>query len=164
VDKKDIIDLFEYHVWAKERLIASLKQMKQEDFERDLHSSHGGIRGTLFHIINAENLWLGRLAGEVAQPIDGSNLNGLSQLQDEWDGISKKMSALISRFSDEELHAQFSYRDTRGNVHYGPRIWAFQQLFNHFSYHRGQIVTMQRQLGYTPANTDIIGFLRERRA
>jgi uncharacterized damage-inducible protein DinB len=38
---------------------------------------------------------------------------------------------------------------------------AFQHMVNHSSYHRGQIITMLRQLGEKPVTTDLIRFYRE---
>ena len=162
MNKNDIIELSEYHLWAKERLLLSLEAMKQEDFEKDLHSSHGGVRGTLLHVMNAENNWLKRLAGESNAPLDDSKMKRLDDFNREWEQLDKKLSASVSGLTDENLQSRFDYQDTRGNKYSHPRIWAFQQLFNHFSYHRGQIVTMQRQLGYMAANTDLIGFFREK--
>jgi uncharacterized damage-inducible protein DinB len=40
-----------------------------------------------------------------------------------------------------------------------------QHVVNHGSYHRGQLTTMFRQLGATPAkSTDLIGYFREQAA
>jgi len=36
-----------------------------------------------------------------------------------------------------------------------------RHVANHATYHRGQIVTMLRQLGRTPPSTDYIRWLRE---
>lgn len=162
MDGKDIRELLEYRFWAKERLVDSLEPVKQEDFEKDLRSSHGGIRGTLLHILNAENAWVRRLSGESALPLDESRLKSMDDFKREWSQIDKKFSSLADGFTEEQLQARFDYQDMKGNKYSNPRIWALQQVFNHFTYHRGQIVTMQRQLGYMPANTDMIGFFREK--
>jgi uncharacterized damage-inducible protein DinB len=40
-----------------------------------------------------------------------------------------------------------------------------QHVVNHGSYHRGQLTTMFRQLGASPAkSTDLIGYFREQSA
>ncbi len=154
--------LLEYNFWAKERLLGSLEQMRQEDFEKDLHSSHGGVRGTLFHMVNAENTWLRRLGGESVRPLDDSKLKNVSDFRLQWDRLDGELSAVLNDSTDEQLQTSFDYLDMRGNKNSHLRVQAFQQLFNHFTYHRGQIVAMQRQLGYKPANTDLIGFYREK--
>jgi len=38
-----------------------------------------------------------------------------------------------------------------------------QHLVNHATYHRGQIVTMLRQLGVKPTNTDMIFYFRQQK-
>ncbi len=162
MNKDDVIELLDYNRWAKERLLASLGQMKQEDFEKDLHSSHGGIRGTLFHMLAALNIWTSRLSNEAMVPLDDVRLKEIGDFENEWNKLEEKLSRLVSEFNDEQLHSIFEYQDTKGIKYSQPRMWGLQQLFNHFTYHRGQIVAMQRQLGYTPPNSDLIGFYRER--
>ena len=163
MDKNDVIELMEYNRWAKGRLLTSLASMKQEDFEKDLHSSHGGIRGTLFHMVNAENIWTARLAGLAVKPPDDEELKDVEAFRAKWDEADARLESLVRQTTDEQLHATFDYQDSKGNKYSQPRIWAVSQLFNHFTYHRGQIVAMQRQLGYKPVNTDLIGFYREKK-
>jgi uncharacterized damage-inducible protein DinB len=38
---------------------------------------------------------------------------------------------------------------------------AFQHMVDHCSYHRGQVVCMMRQQGFTPPVTGLINFYRE---
>ena len=163
MNKNDVLELLEYNRWAKERMITSLEQMKPEDFEKDLHSSHGGIRGTLLHVLFALNAWSGRLTGTTMAPLDDKKLKNVSDFKYEWDRLEKTLWDVADKFTDEQLQSRFEYQDTKGNKYSQPRIWALQQLFNHFTYHRGQIVAMQRQLGYQPVNTDLIRFYREKR-
>jgi len=164
MNKNDVLELLEYNRWAKERLIGSLEQMKPEDFEKDLRSSHGGIRGTLLHVLFALNTWSGRLMGDTMAPLDEEKLQNVSDFKYEWGRLEKTLVDVVDKFIDDQLQSRFEYQDTKGNKYSQPRIWALQQLFNHFTYHRGQIVTMQRQLGYKPVNTDLIGFYREKRS
>ena len=56
----------------------------------------------------------------------------------------------------ERLLQPLEYRNRKGEVWRYP-LW--QQLFqvvNHSTYHRGQVATMLRQLGATPAATDLL--------
>lgn len=80
-----------------------------------------------------------------------------------WDDLDRKLFTFLSEINDEQLSAEMEYRDSKGNKYVHPRFWALGQLFNHFTYHRGRIVALQRQLGYKPVNTDLIGFYRGKR-
>ncbi len=164
MNKNDLLELFEYNLWAKERLLDSLSEIKQGDFLKDLNSSHGGIHGTLFHMVNAENIWLSRLEGRQVDSLDPSQLNNVQAFRKVWDSLDNRMKGVLAALNDPQLQEKVEYQDSKGNKHFHPKLWAFNQLFNHFTYHRGQIVAMQRQLGYKPANTDLIGFYRERRS
>lgn len=162
MDKQDLLELLEYNRWAKHRLLDSLDSMKQEDFNKDLRSSHGGIRGTLYHMVNAENIWSSRLEGRPITPLVLDELNDVAAFRVKWDESDARLESIIRSSSDEQMHSTFDYQDSKGNKYTQPRIWAVSQLFNHFTYHRGQIVAMQRQLGYKPVNTDLIGFYRQK--
>ena len=164
MNKNDLLELFEYNLWAKERLLDSLSEIEQGDFLKDLNSSHGGIHGTLFHMVNAENIWLSRLEGQQVDSLDPSQLNNVQAFRKAWDSLDNRMKGVLAALNDSQLQEKVEYQDSKGNKHFHPKLWAFNQLFNHFTYHRGQIVAMQRQLGYKPANTDLIGFYRERRS
>ena len=61
---QDIHDLYDYNYWAKRRILAVVETLSPEQFAKDLSSSHGGIQGTLFHIMGAEEIWFKRWKGE----------------------------------------------------------------------------------------------------
>jgi len=54
----------------------------------------------------------------------------------------------------------------RDGVRWAQPFWqSFQHLVNHGTYHRGQVITMLRQLGVNgPPSTDLIAFYREQQA
>src|SRR5713101_8161775 len=42
-------ELFAYNAWANRRIFTALRDLPAERYFRDLHSSHGGLHGTLCH-------------------------------------------------------------------------------------------------------------------
>src|SRR2546428_11288595 len=56
-------ELFRYNAWANRACFAALEQVSAEAYVRDLKSSHGGLHGTVCHIVWAEELWLNRWLG-----------------------------------------------------------------------------------------------------
>ena len=115
-------------------------------------------------MVNAENIWLSRLEGIQVTPLDASQLKSVEDFRKAWDDLDNRMTGVLAGANDSQLQARMEYQDSRGNKYSHPKLWAFNQLFNHFTYHRGQIVALQRELGYQPVNTDLIGFYRERRS
>src|SRR2546427_1166112 len=60
----EVRELFAYNAWANRRCFAALEPVPVEAYVRDLKSSHGGLHGTLCHIVWAEQLWLNRWLGK----------------------------------------------------------------------------------------------------
>jgi uncharacterized damage-inducible protein DinB len=71
---------------------------------------------------------------------------------------------VLARFGERGVDQPVEY--TRNGVRYAQPFWqTFQHLVNHGTYHRGQVVTMLRQLGVqTVPSTDLIAFYREQQA
>jgi uncharacterized damage-inducible protein DinB len=57
---QEITQLVVFNRWADERFFDALSQLSAEQYSRDLQSSHGGIHGTLAHIVGVEKGWLRR--------------------------------------------------------------------------------------------------------
>src|SRR2546426_12838644 len=62
----EVRELFAFNAWASRRIFDGVGQLAPVDYLRDLKSSHGGIHGTLCHIVWAEQLWLHRWLGKPA--------------------------------------------------------------------------------------------------
>ena len=68
LEKKDLGRLLDYTIWANHRVLRASAVVSVTDFRRDMGSSHGGIRGTLTHMLWAEALWLERWKGVAPGP------------------------------------------------------------------------------------------------
>src|SRR5256885_10163107 len=83
-------ELFAYNAGANRRVFTALRALPPEQYFRDLKSSHGGIHGTLCHIVWAEQLWLYRWLGKPnpagAQGKDLATLPAAGQRWGEGEG------------------------------------------------------------------------------
>jgi len=157
----DILTLFQYDEWAIKRTIESVSSLSEEQYKRDMKSSYGGIHGTLVHIYSADCLWLERWKGNFSfTHISPEQIPSLIALQDRWEEYRESLYAYLVNVTDTKLSAPFSYIDGRGANHAEPLYQQMLQIINHSSYHRGQIVTMLRQIGGKPPTTDLIIFFR----
>src|SRR5256884_3627031 len=88
-------ELFAYNAWANRRCFAALEPLPAEAYFRDLKSSHGGLHGTLCHIVWAEQLWLNRW---LAQPHPagppGRDLTTLAAARTRWEAIQAEGAAV----------------------------------------------------------------------
>jgi uncharacterized damage-inducible protein DinB len=132
-----------------------------ESYVRDLKSSHGGLHGTLRHIVWAEELWLTRwLARPGPAVAQGKDLTTLAAARAQWERAEAERGVFLGAFSERRLADSVLVKPTPG----GAFAHTFRQMFrhavDHSSYHRGQLVTLLWQLGVKPPRTGLIGFYR----
>jgi len=159
--KPEVLELFAYNAWANRALFAGVAGVASEDYLRDLKSSHGGIHGTLCHTVWAEQLWLTRWLG-MAPPVvpQGRDLASLAAVRARWEEIEAQRARFVDGLAEARFEDPVRVRPTSG----GEYLHSYRQMFRHFvnhsSYHRGQVVTMMRQVGVQPPSTDLILFYR----
>jgi uncharacterized damage-inducible protein DinB len=161
----DIRILFGFNYWAKARLMSVLESLSDEQFTKDLGSSHGGIHGTLLHIVGAENIWLSRWTDQtVLKLLDPKDYPTLGAVRKKWDEVEHGTSEFISSLTEENISAIVTYKTMEGKQFSNPLWQMMQHVVNHSSYHCGQIVTMLRQLGVKPIGTDLITYHRSKQS
>ena len=159
----EVHELFAYNAWANRRIFRALGGLADEQYLRDLQSSHGGIHGTLCHIVWAEQLWLNRWTGTPKPAVhQGKDLATLEAAVGRWEEIERERAAFLEGIADRRLEETVVVQPSTGGAFSHTFREMFRHAVDHSSYHRGQLVTMLRQLGATPPNTGLIVFYRER--
>jgi uncharacterized damage-inducible protein DinB len=158
----DIDFLFKYNFWARHRISDVVKTVPGEDYRRNLGSSHGGIHGTLVHMMSAEEIWLKRWKGEPTAGLhDPEEFSGFSELEKAWDILESSITGFLGTLhTDQDIYREIKYSDLRGNQYHQPLYQLMQHLVNHSSYHRGQIVALLRQVNIKPVGTDLVTYIR----
>jgi len=158
-------ELFAYNAWANRRFLAALEPLPAESYFRDLKSSHGGLHGTLCHIVWAEQLWLNRWLGKPNPAVpQGRDLTTLAAAQARWEALEAERAAFLAGLEEARLHDTIEVKPSTGGAYRHAFHEMFRHAVDHSSYHRGQLVTLLRQVGATPPGTGLITFYRERRA
>jgi len=157
--------LFQYNLWADGRTLDTCATLTNEQFTRDLGSSFGSVRDTLAHLYGAEWLWNERILGRVPSGLPAaSSFPDLASVRTKLEEIDRYFIDFVSQVTPQELERVMRYKTMNGKEFSNPLWQSLQQLTNHATYHRGQIVTLLRQLGAKPVSTDLITFYRERAA
>jgi uncharacterized damage-inducible protein DinB len=154
----DLLALLDYTAWATARLLAALAPLTPEERARDLHSSHGGVTGTLEHLHGADVIWTARLYGQP--PITFTDLPALPApdvLEAQWEALQNGRRTFVAGLAPGHIVV---YANLKGEKYHSSVGEMVRHLANHATHHRGQIVTMLRQLGYAAPNTDLIAFYR----
>ncbi len=161
----EVRELFAYNAWANRRCFAALEPLPAEAYFRDLKSSHGGLHGTLCHIVWAEQLWLNRWLAQPNPAVpQGRDLTTLAAARTRWEAIEAERAAFLAGLSERRLDETMTVSPSTGGAYVHTLHEMFRHAIDHSSYHRGQLVTLLRQVGATPPSTGLIVFYRGRRA
>ena len=157
--------LFQYNQWADRRMVDACSALTNEQFTRDLGSSFRSVRDTLVHLYGAEWVWNERIEGRSPTSlVAGTGFPDLASVRTKLEEMDSFYIDYVSRLTPQDLQRVIHYKSFAGDEFSNPLWQTLHQLTNHASYHRGQIITLLRQLGAKPVATDLIAFYRERAA
>ena len=160
---EQIIKYSRYNVWANQRIINSILAAGEESADKEMPSSFTSVRKTLYHIHDAESIWLCRLKNEDSDWPASKHFKGT--LNESCKLIIEKSNEFanyVSSLSENDLLNVFEYKNIAGKEFSNERKDAIMHCMNHSTFHRGQLVTMLRNAGHTQFEPmDFIAFCRE---
>jgi uncharacterized damage-inducible protein DinB len=160
---QDLTDLVDYHYWARDRLLAAIEPLTDEQLTRHVGGSFGTVRDTLVHIYGAEWAWLQRWQGQSPAGLPGrDSLDGVAAIREAWSRLERQVRGHLAGLDAAGLEAIVEYRLFSGQPGASRFRHMLQHVVNHASYHRGQVVALLRELGAAPPKSlDLIAFYRE---
>jgi uncharacterized damage-inducible protein DinB len=157
-----IRELYLYNHWANQRSLASVEPLPAEEFTRAMGNSFSSIRDTLAHILGAEWIWLERWLGRSPRELlPAADFPTLQSLRVRWQAVEQDRNRFLQTLTPDRLPQSISYINLAGKPYEYPLWQQMLHVTNHSTYHRGQIVTLLRQLGRTPSNTDFLRYYDE---
>lgn len=146
--KELLKQLAAYNTWATQKVADVVLLLPEEKQVAAVAASFKSLHGTFLHMWDAESIWWQRmkLNERFVRPSDNFKgttrdaINGLlsqSKLWEEW----------VQNASDLSLEHVFQYRNNKKELFKMPIYQMLTHVFNHGTYHRGQLITMMRQLG-----------------
>ena len=159
---QDLQTMVDYHYWARDRMLDALEPLTSDQYNRDLGNSFKSIRETVTHIYAAEWAWYQRWMGDAPTALLPADLfPDLAALRNAWAVHEAKMRAFVDGLGEEGVARVLEYKLLSGHAGASPVWQMVQHVVNHASYHRGQVTTMLRQMGATPAKgLDMIAYYR----
>ncbi len=158
-----LTSLSEYNVWANKRIVEMIQSSTEDIIDKPLASSFPSIRKTIYHIWDAQVIWLNRLQGislntwpskEYDDAFAGYDLYFIQQSID--------FQRFIQTRSDTYFETTCFYKTLKGDDNQTKHWQIILHCMNHSTYHRGQIITMLRSFGLTDLmSTDYIAYTRE---
>lgn len=109
----------------------------------------------------ARSVWLSRLKGEVsAPPTDWFPVWTLEATAAACEQNDLNWSAYLESLKDSSLSKPIIYRSSEGQGYQSLVEDVIMHVFNHSTYHRGQLARLVTQCGGKRASTDLIGYTR----
>jgi uncharacterized damage-inducible protein DinB len=154
----------EYNVWANTIVCSWLEQISDEQWSKAISSSFNSIQETVLHVISAEKAWLERFKKNpnivwLQNDFKGSKEDHIKL----WKETSAELKAFIEAFDEKEFDTNLDFKRLNGDAYSMPYYQLFAHVVNHATYHRGQLVTMLRQAGFSNVgSTDLLGVYRKK--
>ncbi len=151
-----------YNIWANGKLAEFILKADENIFDKEVKSSFPSLRKTTLHIWDAEFVWLRRLQGESLNEFPSKNFTGNREnVINGWLSSSKNLhDYVIAQGSDYGLK-KITFKNMKGDEFCNTVEEIMMHVVNHGAFHRGQLVTILRELDYTQlGSTDLITFMR----
>lgn len=162
MNRQDVQTLIEYDHWANHRIVAAARPLTPEQFTRNVGGSFRSLQATIVHILWAEWIWLLRWQGQSPKIVfDLADFPDVQALERRWLEVEKGQREFAQQVTDERLGERVAYENLKGERWEYTLAHMMQHLVNHSTYHRGQVVTLLRQLGTKAPSTDLLLFLDE---
>jgi uncharacterized damage-inducible protein DinB len=157
--KELLLQYARYNQWAHKRLLDLIGTLTAEQQHATIPSSFDSLYKTVFHIWGAESLWLGRLNLEPIT-ISGDPFNdSMEKLSEALKAIDHLWVDWLASKEDDQLNKKIHYKNKAGLSFHQSNDLLLHHIFNHSTYHNGQLVTMLRAIGVDKIpSTDFIAW------
>jgi uncharacterized damage-inducible protein DinB len=160
--KKILLKYARYNQWANAIMLNLVKKEGGAWLDKEVSSSFSSIRKTVMHMADAEYIWYSRLSEMKPELILSSIPSKSGVSMDMLAELDQKLVNLIVAKEEDYFNRMTSYKNLKGDPFQTVNSSVFWQIFNHATFHRGQIITLMRLHGYAGSveSMDFIAFDR----
>jgi uncharacterized damage-inducible protein DinB len=141
-----------YNTWANQSLLNWAASQPADELAQDLPNGQGSILKMLNHIWSVEEFWLNVVQGKdpfASQRYTATEFHAeeiLPGLAAQSQALQAYIATLPDEAYSEVIAVDFPW--VKGSQQ---RYELLHHMFNHSTYHRGQLTSMARRLGWTGA-------------
>lgn len=158
--KKYFTELADYNNWTDRIIVEWLEQLSEEQWEQPVTSSFSSIKQTAVHMVSAKKIWIDFWTKAPDPVYLSAEFNGTkSELMAIWEKASEDLQYFIVNHPEEDYQQPVTVLYPNGKE-VKMIFWkTLPHFVNHAAYHRGQLVTLLRQAGFTDfTNTDLFTY------
>lgn len=154
-----------YNVWATQRILDVINTLPEDQQKAELPGSFSSLYKTVLHMWDAESVWWQRFKLHERIAVPSESFTGtMQELSHSLISQSQQWKEWLDTATDMALEHVFQYYNNKKEFFKQPTWQMILHVLNHGTYHRGQLISMLRQLGVDklPA-TDFIIWSRTRK-
>ncbi len=142
---------FAYDEWANREVLAALRASGNAS-QRSLQ--------LMAHLLSAERIWLERLKQQPQSSPVWPKL-GLEECEAQAAELAGLWREYLDLITAGDVNQSVSYKNSKGEEWTSTIVDMLTHVVMHSAYHRGQIASHMREIGQTPAYTDLIHAVRQ---
>jgi uncharacterized damage-inducible protein DinB len=163
--KELMVSYASYNYWANGELTKTIQALTPQQQQAEVKSSFTSLQKTIIHMWDAESIWWQRM--KLQENIVIPSLTFHATMQEAVTGLmnqSKDWMNWVQQANELQLEHVFAYQNSKKEQFKQPMWQMLLHMFNHATFHRGQLVTILRQVGEEKIPpTDYIHYTRSRK-
>ena len=149
--KRYFLDLFEYNLWANQRVMGAIAQNNIED---------EAILTLMSHIVSAQLIWLHRVEGLPTSPFPPWEVYNMRELESMVDESNARWVKFLNNYKMDTLEEVIHYQNSQKKDFENRLVDIVSHVLNHSTHHRAQISTLLRKSNIEPPPLDLIIYRR----
>ncbi len=166
--RNPVQDMYDYNVWANKEIINHLKKLPKDIYHHEIQSGFSSISQVLTHIYLVEQAWFDIIAGQSMNEALASANQLQKQIESKeieemeilYDNLSLKNKSFL--VNQENMDQVIVVNNPYAGLLETSISESVLHVVTHGNYHRGNISTMLRQLGYSSVMQDYGLYLYKR--
>ncbi|WP_102272504.1 DinB family protein [Cytobacillus massiliigabonensis] len=157
--------MYDYHVWANQKVFQHLKQLPERIYKEQIKSVFSSISDVMIHLYATDVTWLETMKGNSYQntvtEVNRRKQEASEVSIDELEGLYQALSEEYGRFFAEQQDGEEIIITEHPRFGRAEFVLAdlIHHVVNHGTYHRGNISAMLHQQGEQGIPTDYIYYL-----
>jgi uncharacterized damage-inducible protein DinB len=151
--------MYNYHVWANGKIMNRLKELPQDVYHKEINRGFSSISKVVSHIYLTDYTWLGIISGtsmseamaHSAQLKEDMEAKSIKEIENSFLELSTQYKSFLN---ENQADKAFKLDNPYAGVIETSVSETILHVMTHGSYHRGNIATMLRQMGYPSVMQD----------
>jgi uncharacterized damage-inducible protein DinB len=152
--KTTITALYDYGVWANERLLEKTRGLSDADLARRFSQGAQPILLTLVHLYSTDLRWLARWRKLPPPEVSPADFPRVEVVESSWRSVWAERRNYLDGLDEAKLNEQIPFVRPAGTL-WIVRWQAIVHCANHATQHRSELAMMLSDLGRSPGDMDM---------